>query len=123
MSEDNSSEPRRKVKLRHVETKRQEVSIPPEVLEKARQAASQQELDLSADHLSILYVCQKGHQPLFNIVRGVNSTRVPVGKKPLDEKTVLAMIQELEEQGFLSKAVIRDRPTWTATQKARELDT
>ena len=123
MSEDDLTKLERKVRLRHVETKRQEVSIPPEVLEKAKQAASQQELDLNADHLSILYVCQKGHQPLFNIIRGVNSTRVPVGKKPLDEQTVLSLIRELEEQGFLSKAVIRDRPTWTVTEKARELDT
>lgn len=117
----NVRDPKRR--LRHVETRRQEVSIPSEVLEKAKQAiAEQTDLELSADQLAILFICRRGRQTLFDIWRGVNSTRIPIGKEPIEEKDILPLLEKLEEQGYLSKADISGQATWGATTKAKELE-
>lgn len=112
-----------KVHLQHVETKRQEIAIPREVLEKAKQAREEQlEPELSADHLAIIYVCQRGQQDLLSIMRGVNATRVPIGKEPIDNQAVLSLLNELEAQGYLVKGELLDQPVWTTTDKAKELE-
>jgi hypothetical protein len=78
---------------------------------------------IGADHLAILFVCQQGWQTLSVILRGVNATRVPIGKAPLREADVLALLTELENRGFLNKIELRGRPAWTATQKGRDVET
>ncbi len=94
------------------------------MLEKAGEVVAQrQEPDLSADQQAILFVCERGHQSFVSILQGVNSTRIPIGKPPLDERTVRSLLLELEKEGYLAKAEIHDQPTWTATEKARALET
>jgi hypothetical protein len=82
-----------------------------------------QVLEIGADHLAILFVCQQGWQTLFDILRGVNATRVPIGKAPLREADVLSLLNELEKQGFLKKIELKGRPAWTATPKGRDVET
>jgi hypothetical protein len=122
MAEDkNVRDPKRH--LRHVETRRQEVSIPAEDRERAKQAITERTgLEFSAEQLAILYLCQRGRQSLLDIWRGVNSTRMPVGKEPLEEKDILSLLKELEKQGYLTTAEIGGQATWTATNKAKELE-
>ncbi len=84
--------------------------------------AQKKEPELSADQQAVLFICQRGHQSFMSILQGVNSTRIPVGKTPLKEKEVRSLLDELEAQGFLAKAEIHDQTTWTATAKARELE-
>ncbi len=79
--------------------------------------------EIGADHLAILFVCQQGWQSLFDILRGVNATRVPIGKTPLLEADVLALIKELENLEFLNKIELKGRPAWTATPKGRDVET
>jgi len=113
----------RKRHLRHVDTRRQKVSIPSETLRMAKQAdAKQIEQELNADQLAIIFVCQRGRQSLFDITRGVNSTRIPIGKDPIKEKEVQSILNKLEEKGYLSKAEISGQPTWVATTKAKDLE-
>jgi hypothetical protein len=120
----NENKVKRKVQLKRVNIKPREVKLPKEVLEKAEEVVAQkQEPDLSADQQAILFVCERGHQSFVSILQGVNSTRIPIGKPPLDEKTVRSLLLELENEGYLSKAELQDQPTWTATEKARSLET
>ena len=124
---ENENRVKRKVQLKPVAVKRQEVSLPKEMLKKAEAAetagAEGEESQLSADQLAILFICQRGHQTFISILQGVNSTRVPIGKPPLKENEVRAILSELEKQGYLKKAEMQDQPTWAATSKARELET
>ncbi len=124
---DNENKVKRKVQLKHATVKRQEVSLPKEMIEQAEAAeaaeAERDEAKLSADQLAILFICERGHQSFISILQGVNSTRVPVGKKPLKEDAVRLVLDELEIQGYLKKAEMHDQPTWTATAKARDLET
>ena len=120
----NENKVKRKVQLKRVNIKPREVKLPKEMLEKAEEVVAQkQEPDLSADQQAILFVCERGHQSFVSIFQGVNSTRIPIGKPPLDEKTVRSLLLELEKEGYLSKAELQDQPTWTATEKARALET
>jgi hypothetical protein len=120
----NENKVKRKVQLKRVNIKPREVKLPKEILEKAEEVVAQkQEPDLSADHQAILFICERGHQSFVSILQGVNSTRIPIGKPPIDEKTLRSLLQELEKEGFLTKAEIQDQPTWTATEKARALET
>jgi hypothetical protein len=124
---ENENKVKRKIQLRRVAVKRQEISLPKEIIEKAEAAeakeAVEEESHLSADQLAILFVCQRGHQSFISILQGVNSTRIPVGKKPLKEAEVRALLDDLETQGYLKKAEMHDQPTWAATEKARDLET
>ncbi|MFX1299491.1 MAG: hypothetical protein ACFFAL_06945 [Promethearchaeota archaeon] len=120
----NENKVKRKVRLKRVNIKPREVRLPKEMLEKAGEVVAQrQEPDLSADQQAILFVCERGHQSFVSILQGVNSTRIPIGKPPLDERTVRSLLLELEKEGYLAKAEIHDQPTWTATEKARALET
>ena len=118
---------KRKVQLRHVTVKRQESSLPKDVVEQAEATVVAEikgdEAKLSADQLAVLFICQRGHQSFISILQGVNSTRVPVGLSPLKEDDVRALLDELETEEYLKKAVMQDQPTWTATAKARALET
>jgi hypothetical protein len=115
---------KRKFQLKHVTIKRQEVSLPKEMLAKAEEAeAKREEHDLTADQQAILFICQRGHQSFISIFQGVNSTRIPIGKPPINEETVRSLLDELEVKGYLSKAKIHDQSTWTATLKAKDLET
>lgn len=119
----NNNKVKRKVQLKHTTVKKQEVSLPKEMLEKAKQAEAQRsDPELSADQQAILFICQRGHQSFISILQGVNSTRIPVGKKPLSEKELRILLAALEKEDYLSKAEIHDQPTWTATPKARDLE-
>lgn len=124
---ENENRVKRKVQLRRITVKRQEISLPKEIIEKAEAAeakeAVEEESHLSADQLAILFVCQRGHQSFISVLQGVNSTRIPVGKKPLKEAEVRALLDDLETQGYLKKAEMHDQPTWVATEKARALET
>lgn len=120
----NENKVKRKIQLRHIKPTRREINIPKEVLKKAEEAvAEKKEPQLTADQLAILFICQRGHQSLISILQGVNSTRIPIGKKPLDDKAVRKILTELEKQGFLTKVELQDQPAWTVTAKARELET
>ncbi len=115
---------KRKVQLKHVTIKRQEISLSKEMLAKAKEAeAKREEPDLNADQQAILFICQRGHQSFISIFQGVNSTRIPIGKPPINEENVRLLLDELETNGYLSKTKIHDQPTWTATPKAKELET
>lgn len=119
----NENRVKRKVHLKHIPAKKKELSIPKEVLDKADQALFHQaEPELSADQQAILFICQRGHQSFISILQGVNSTRIPIGKSPLKEAEIRAILDDLEGKGYLSKAEIHDQQTWTATQKARALE-
>jgi hypothetical protein len=119
----NENKVKRKVQLKHVAVKRQEVSLPKEMVNQAVAAeaaeAEGEEAKLSADQHAILFICQRGHQSFISIYQGVNSTRVPIGKKPLKEEEVRSILEELEKQELLKKSEMHDQPTWTATAKAQ----
>lgn len=120
---ENGNEPPRKPRLTHVETKRQKSKLPRADMAKARKASPEEpSVSLSADQVTILFLCQRGHQTLISLLQGVNSTRIPMGKSPIDEKAIMPMIKQLEEQGYLTKSAIKDQLAWTATPKARELE-
>jgi hypothetical protein len=120
----NENKVKRKVRLKHVNVKRQEVKLPKEIIEKAKKAAAEkQEPELSADQQAILFICERGHQSFVSIFQGVNSTRIPIGKPPLDEKTVRSLLEGLEKEDYLTKVELQDQPAWTATAKARALET
>lgn len=116
---------KRKVQLKHAAVKRQEVSIPKEMIEHAVAAeateAVGEEAKLSADQHAILYICQRGHQSFISIYQGVNSTRVPIGKEPLKEGELRSILEELEAKELLKKTEIHDQPTWMTTPKAQFL--
>ena len=118
---------KRKVQLKPVTVKRQESSLPKDIVQQAEAAVvteiKDDEAKLSADQLAILFICQRGHQSFISILQGVNSTRVPVGLSPLKEDAVRALLDELETEEYLKKAEMQDQPTWTATAKARALET
>ncbi len=124
---ENTNRVKRKIQLKPVAVKRQEISIPKEMIEQAEAAkaaeAETEESKLSADALAVLFICQRGHQSFISILQGVNSTRVPIGKNPLKEDEVRSILTDLETQGYLKKAKMQDQPTWTATHKVRELET
>lgn len=124
---ENENKVKRKVQLKPVAVKSQAVSIPKEMIEQAEAAeaaeAKGEESQLTADQQAILFICQRGHQSFISILQGVNSTRVPIGKNPLKEAEVRTILSELESQGYLKKAEIHDQSTWTATAKARALET
>jgi hypothetical protein len=124
---ENENKVKRKVQLKPVAVKSQVISIPKEMIEQAEAAeaaeAKGEESQLTADQQAILFICQRGHQSFISILQGVNSTRVPIGKKPLKEAEVRTILSELESQGYLKKAEMHDQSTWTATAKARALET
>lgn len=124
---ENENRVKRKVQLKPVAVKRQEVSLPTKIIEQAEAAeaaeAKGEEALLSADQQAIIFICQRGHQSFISILQGVNSTRVPIGKSPLKEEEVRTILGELESQGYLKKAEIHDQPTWRATAKAQALET
>jgi hypothetical protein len=95
---------------------------PKEPLKKTKKPEIQ-EPELSADQLAILFLCHRGHQSLISILQGVNSTRVPVGKSPIQEKELRDLLKELEKEGFLSRTELHDQTTWIATPKAKALET
>ena len=120
---ENGNEPPQKSCLTHVETKRQKSKLRHADVAKAQKARPEEpSVSLSADQAAILFLCQRGHQTLISLLHGVNSTRVPVGKSAIDEKTILPLLKQLEDQGYLTKSVIKDQPAWTVTTKARELE-
>ncbi len=123
---ENENKVKRKIQLKPVGVKRQEVSLPKEIIEQAEAAeiaeAMEEESTLSADQLAVIFICKRGHQSFISIFQGVNSTRVPIGKKPLKEDEVRSILDTLETQGYLKKAEMHDQPTWTATAKAREME-
>ncbi|MFX1474648.1 MAG: hypothetical protein ACFFCO_04090 [Promethearchaeota archaeon] len=109
---------------RRLKAKRQELEEPHSPLdERSSPAEVPQGPVIGADHLAILFVCQQGWQTLFDILQGVNATRVPIGKTPLHEADVLSLLEELEEQGYLNKIELRGRPAWTTTPKGKDLET
>jgi hypothetical protein len=120
---ENGNEPPQKPRLTHVETKRQKAKLARADVAKARKAGTDESaISLSADQVAIIFLCQRGYQTLVSLLQGVNSTRIPVGKNPIDEKTILPMLKELEDQGYLTKSTIQDQPAWTVTGKADELE-
>jgi len=120
---ENGNEPPQKPRLTHVETKRQKSKLPHADMAKARKARPEEtSASLSADQVAIVFLCQRGHQTLISLLQGVNSTRIPIGKSPIDEKAILPMLKELEEQGYLTKSAIKDQSAWTTTPKAQELE-
>ncbi len=119
----NKNKRKEKVPLEHVETKHQEVSLPVEILDRAQQPDQSPAIEtLTADQLAIIYICQRGQQNLISILRGVNATRVPIGKSPLDDKSILPILKELEEKGYLIKGELQDQLVWTTTPKAQDLE-
>ena len=119
----NDNRKRRRPPLEHVTTKRQEVSLPKEILEKAQEAQSEKmDVQLNADHLAILFIAQRGRQPLISILQGVNATRIPIGKKPLNEKKVLSLLEDLVNEGFLIQSELHDQQTWITSAKVKDLE-
>ncbi len=108
---------------RRLETRDQPAQAPQIPLEGAPTEEESLTSVIGADHLAILFVCQQGWQTLSSILRGLNSTRVPIGKTPLHQDEVLSLLQELENQGLLNKIELKGRPAWTATQKGRDIET
>jgi hypothetical protein len=123
----NENRVKRKVQLKHVAIRHQEVSLPKEIVKQTEAEnvteGDEDESKFSADQLAILFICQRGYQSFISILQGVNSTRVPVGKTPLKEEEVRVILGELEIQGYLKKADMHDQTTWTTTAKARALET
>jgi hypothetical protein len=120
---ENAEESRRRPPLAHVKTKRQKPKLPRADVAKARKARSEETMaSLTADEVTVLFLCERGHQTMVSLLHGVNSTRIAVGKSPIDEKGLLPMLKELEDQGYLIKSTIKDQPAWTATPKAKELE-
>jgi hypothetical protein len=120
----NENKVKRKVQLKHVPIKRQEISLPQEIVEQAAAAEAEvegEDAKLSADQHAVLYICQRGHQSFISIYQGVNSTRVPIGKTPMKEDELRVILKELEAQALLKKSEIHDQPTWTTTAKAQSL--
>jgi hypothetical protein len=119
----DKNERKQKAQREHVEMKREEGSLPVEISDHGREAAQDSAIDtLTADQLAIIYVCQRGQQNLLSILQGVNATRVPIGKTPLDDKTVLPILEELVEKGYLKKGEFGEQLVWTVTPKAQELE-
>ena len=87
-----------------------------------KKAPKTEEPELSADQQAILFICQRGHQSLISILQGVNSTRVPVGKSPIQEADLRNLLEGLESDGYLSSTELHDQTTWIATPKARALE-
>ncbi len=109
---------------RHLETRRQEVQASQNPLDKTSTTAERSIApEIGADHLAILFVCQQGWQTLSSIIRGLNATRIPIGKTPLREDDVLSLLKELENQDFLNKIELKGRPAWTSTPKGRDIET
>ena len=118
----NENKVKRKVQLKHVAIKRQDVSLPQKMVEEAAVAEAEGEgAKLSADQHAVLYICQRGHQSFISIYQGVNSTRVPIGKEPMKEDELRSILKDLEVKELLKKAEIHDQPTWTTTAKAQSL--
>lgn len=109
---------------RHLEARRQEVQAPHSPSDETGTPMEESPASIiGADHLAILFVCQQGWQTLFDILRGVNATRVPIGKTPLREADVLTLLNELENQGFVNRIELKGRPAWTATPRGRDIET
>ncbi len=119
----NENRVKRKVHLKHIPVKKKELSLSKDVLEKADQIPFHEAgPELTADQQAILFICQRGHQSFISILQGVNSTRIPIGKSPLKEAELHSVLNDLEDQGYLSTTEIHDQQTWTATEKAKALE-
>jgi len=107
------------VQLRHVETKKQEVS---QETKKLADALKQQEEDdkLSNDEITILESFIGKRLFLRRIAIVVNQSRIPLGIEPFKKEDLEKLLDRLIHNGYIDFDIVNDERVYFLTEKGKE---
>ncbi|MHA1148105.1 MAG: hypothetical protein ACTSR8_07640 [Promethearchaeota archaeon] len=110
------------VVLKHVETKKQEVSK--ETLEFAKRLKNQvlehdHFEELSNDEITILESFMGRRLLLTRIAIIVNQSRIPLGIEPLNKDQLLKILGSLVEKGYLETEKVNDNDVYWLTERGK----
>ena len=111
------------VQLKHVETKKQEVSK--ETIQLAESLKAQGKIlegtdELSNDELTILEAFEKKRLFLERIAIIVNQGRVTMGMEGFKKVELEAILNSLIAKGFLESQVVNEKTVYILTEKGKE---
>ena len=108
------------VQLKHVETKKQEVSQ--ETKELAKVLKQQEEEDeLSNDEITILESFIGKRLFLRRIAIVVNQSRIPLGIEPFKKEELEKLLDRLIHNGYIDFDIVNNERVYILTEKGKEL--
>ncbi|GAB4315359.1 MAG: hypothetical protein Kow0069_17190 [Promethearchaeota archaeon] len=114
------------VKLRHVETRKQEVAVAPELREQLELAEQKRRLEspLSNEEVVVLSALEQRRMFLSRVAIVVNQGRVPLGLPPLGREELEGTLSRLVERGLVERQLVRsegqERWVYFLTEAGRE---
>lgn len=112
-----------KVKLKHIETKKQEVND--ETLNLAKKirekVITQDSYDkLSNNEITLLESIQDKRMFLNRIAIIANQSRVPLGKEPFKKAELEDILGDLISKGYVTSEIVNERRVYYLTERAKE---
>jgi hypothetical protein len=112
-----------KVKLKHIETKKQEVDDETiNLAKKIREKVITQDSfeKLSNNEITILESIQDKRMFLNRIAIIANQSRVPMGKEPFKKMELEDILSDLISKGYVTSEIVNERRVYYLTERAKE---
>ncbi len=108
------------VQLKHVETKKQEVSQETKELAKVLKQQEEEE-KLSNDEITILESFIGKRLFLRRIAIVVNQSRIPLGIEPFKKEELEKLLDRLIHNGYIDFDIVNNERVYLLTEKGKEL--
>ena len=108
------------VQLKHVETKKQEVSQETKELADALKQQEEEE-NLSNDEITILESFIGKRLFLRRIAIVVNQSRIPLGIEPFKKEELEKLLDRLIHNGYIDFDIVNNERVYILTEKGKEL--
>lgn len=112
-----------KVKLKHIETKKQDVDDETvNLAKKIREKVITQDSfeKLSNNEITILESIQDKRMFLNRIAIIANQSRVPMGKEPFKKVELEDILSDLISKGYVTSEIVNERRVYYLTERAKE---
>jgi hypothetical protein len=114
---------RDKVKLKHIETKKQKidedtVNLAKSIKEKVITRDSYDKL--SNDEITIIESIQDKRMFLHRIALIANQSRIPLGKEPFKKADLEEILSNLISKGYVTSETVKDGRVYYLTERGRE---
>ncbi|TFF97077.1 MAG: hypothetical protein EU547_05320 [Promethearchaeota archaeon] len=122
-NEEKTKSAKDKVKLKHIETKKQKVDD--EAINRAKsikeKVITRNSYDnLNNDEITIIESIQDKRMFLNRIALIANQSRIPIGKEPFKKAELEDILSDLISKGYVTSEIVIDKRVYYLTERGRE---
>lgn len=122
-NEEKTKSAKDKVKLKHIETKKQKVDD--EAISRAKsikeKVITRNSYDnLNNDEITIIESIQDKRMFLNRIALIANQSRIPIGKEPFKKAELEDILSDLISKGYVTSEIVIDKRVYYLTERGRE---